>query len=49
MLNKIPFPSIVGQRHLTDDYWKLIREGLYDPDQAARKLSIHILKMNLKI
>jgi hypothetical protein len=29
-------------------YWQTIREGLYDLDQACRKLSLNILKSNLK-
>lgn len=30
------------------DYWRLIREGLQDTDQACRKMALQVLKENLK-
>lgn len=32
-----------------DQYWQLIREGLFNEDQACRKLSLTVLKSNLNL
>jgi hypothetical protein len=33
---------------MTDYYWSMIREGLYDLDSYCRKVSMAVLKNNLK-
>jgi len=33
---------------MTDYYWSMIREGLYDLDSYCRKISMAVLKNNLK-
>lgn len=34
---------------LTDYYWRMIHEGLHDFDQYCRKVSMAVLKNNLKV
>jgi hypothetical protein len=33
----------------SDYYWNMIREGLYDSDNYNRKVSMAVLKSNLKL
>ena len=37
--------------HIIEDvsYWKTIRDGLYDSDNYCRKVSVSVLKSNLKV
>ena len=46
-LNQIfnQIPVIVS----SDYYWNMIREGLYDSDNYNRKVSMAVLKSNLKL
>ena len=37
-------PEIIN----ADYYWGVIREGLFDPDNYCRKISMAVLKNNLK-
>jgi len=34
---------------MSETYWQLIREGLYDADQACRKFALTVLKSNLNL
>lgn len=38
----------ISEIALSPYYWGMIREGLHDPDQYCRKVSMSVLKANLK-